>query len=317
MAPTKKWLNQISPGASFTEAARIGLRDRLTNVARLMPMAANQADQDIEHVHALRVATRRAQAAATIFSAAMARRRRKRIMRFLCEIRRSAGPARDLDVMIDRLEHAHPDLSAEHLHDVIIKLKEQRAAAQPEIQRAFGHFHRRFRRQSEKVITRIRWRGKGPERSFGDAARHELNRFAVKFDAVGTPLAALGDLDHHLQDLHRLRIRSKRLRYAMELSVGVVGSELRELYSFLAETQQRLGAINDHAVAVDFLKRWQEHELPATTIVTIDGLIDFEITGLRRLVEAFPERWNPQQLAAFWASWNDIVGGLRFDRIGA
>ena len=46
------------PDASVDDAARLSLEARLTAVAHHLPLAAYHAEQDVEHVHRLRVSTR-------------------------------------------------------------------------------------------------------------------------------------------------------------------------------------------------------------------------------------------------------------------
>jgi CHAD domain-containing protein len=57
--------------------------------------------------------------------------------------------------------------------------------------------------------------------------------------------------------LHKFRIRSKALRYGLELVAPVLGGDLREVqYPVVVEIQERLGAINDHATAASRFEQW-------------------------------------------------------------
>ena len=60
MSLSGKWIDGIRPDGSVGEAARVSLATRLAAVAYWLPLAAEYADQDVEHVHRLRVSTRRA-----------------------------------------------------------------------------------------------------------------------------------------------------------------------------------------------------------------------------------------------------------------
>jgi hypothetical protein len=62
-----KWIPGTRPKQGVVKAARRALQVRLGEACRLMPLAARHADEDIEHVHQLRVASRRAVAALDVF----------------------------------------------------------------------------------------------------------------------------------------------------------------------------------------------------------------------------------------------------------
>jgi CHAD domain-containing protein len=68
----------------------------------LRTLAAKKSADDIEYVHQLRVATRRASAAVQIFAELLPKRKSRLINRRLRELRQAAGEARDLDVLGER-----------------------------------------------------------------------------------------------------------------------------------------------------------------------------------------------------------------------
>ena len=116
--------------------------------------------------------------------------------------------------------------------------------------------------------------------------------------------AAIRDVD----EIHRLRIRGKRLRYTMEVTVGAFGKPLRELYTFVEESQRFLGIINDHAVAIDFYGAWETEDSP--TRHALQTIIDIEQRGLQNELARFPEWWNPMYVGQFWCQWQDTVAPL-------
>ena len=60
MNQSSKWIEGVKPEQLLTEVARQALRQRLRTVWDYAPMAAKKFEEDIEYVHQLRVATRRA-----------------------------------------------------------------------------------------------------------------------------------------------------------------------------------------------------------------------------------------------------------------
>src|SRR5262245_53297140 len=95
-----KWIEGLEPGMAVADATRRVLAERFEIVCRYLPLAMHQPDADSEHVHRLRVGTRRAGAALRIFRAWLPDRARRRARRALRDLRRAAGDARDWDVFL-------------------------------------------------------------------------------------------------------------------------------------------------------------------------------------------------------------------------
>src|SRR5262249_20000716 len=93
-----KWIAEIDNKTPLVDAARRTLRLRLETVQEQLPLALQKADEDPEHVHQLRVATRRAGAAVRIFASCLPGKAYRRARKTLRLLRRAAGAARDWDV---------------------------------------------------------------------------------------------------------------------------------------------------------------------------------------------------------------------------
>src|SRR5215831_1054554 len=98
-----KWISDLKPDTPVEAAARHVLFVRLQVVKDFLPRAALEADEDIEHVHQLRVGTRRADAALRIFAECLPKKMYRKARRRLRTIRRAAGAARDWDVFLTEL----------------------------------------------------------------------------------------------------------------------------------------------------------------------------------------------------------------------
>src|SRR3954452_1710302 len=96
MAATGKWIEGIGAQAPVEEAAQRSLELRLSAVARWLPLAAHLAEHDVEHVHRLRVATRRACAALKLYKELLPQKPGHWLKRRVRKIRKAAGDARDL-----------------------------------------------------------------------------------------------------------------------------------------------------------------------------------------------------------------------------
>src|SRR5438270_4076129 len=102
MADTK-WISGLDAKMPVTQAAQRVLSVRLGHVLERLPAPVDHADEDVEHVHQLRVGTRRAAAAVRIFADALGTSLHRRVRRTLKAIRRGAGAARDWDVFLETI----------------------------------------------------------------------------------------------------------------------------------------------------------------------------------------------------------------------
>src|SRR5688572_5271562 len=96
-----KWIDGLKPKMAVAKAARVVLKVRLTAAEKLVRPAVEKAYEDVEHVHHLRVATRRAAAALRAFADALPAKPLKAAKRALKAIRQTAGNARDWDVLLE------------------------------------------------------------------------------------------------------------------------------------------------------------------------------------------------------------------------
>src|SRR3954454_16467108 len=123
MATSGKWIEGIGPETPVADAASRSLETRLAVVAHTLPLAAHLAGHDIEHVHRLRVATRRAAAALKLYRDWLPEKTQRWFKKRLRQIRRAASEARDLDVLIHRLQRE----SETHAEPVVRYLAKKRA----------------------------------------------------------------------------------------------------------------------------------------------------------------------------------------------
>src|SRR5262245_13887287 len=98
-----KWIDGLGPKTDTDEAARRVLEVRLQVVRGSLPLAVHDPDRDVEHVHQLRVATRRAGAALRTFERWLPSKTFRKAWKQLRAIRRAAGAARDWDVFVAEL----------------------------------------------------------------------------------------------------------------------------------------------------------------------------------------------------------------------
>jgi CHAD domain-containing protein len=293
MALSAKWIEGIGPQSSVEDAARRSLEPRLSAVAHLLPMAAHLAAHDIEHVHRLRVATRRAGAALKLYRDCLPPKKAHWVTKRLRKIRRAAGHARDLDVLADRLARDYGDRVA----PVIELIANDRVAVQPAIVRIADRCRNKDRlvRKTAALLQSIH----RPELSedatepqpFGDWAADQLAKVAGQF------VVAMPTESSSTAALHQFRIRAKALRYAIELVAPAFEPELRKkLYPLVEELQERLGRIQDHVTAAERCHNWAANTGDGALQETLRELAEAENRGLLDGVRDFFAWWTDERV---------------------
>jgi CHAD domain-containing protein len=300
MSASSKWIEGLGPECSVAQAARRSLEPRLTAVTQALPMAAHLASHDVEYVHRLRVATRRASAALQLYRDCIGDKPARWMKKWLRKIRRAAGDARDLDVLADRLAHDYGEPAAP-IVDLIAK---DREAVQPAILEVAERCRHEdwFVRKTAKVLKSI---GKPKESDspssdlFRDWAKTEFAAVADKF-AIAMP-----NESSEPEELHQFRIRAKALRYAIELVAPAFGPELRdETYPMIEELQERLGKVQDHVAAIDRCRGWSEITRSTLMRTRLDELMSAERRGLVDSVRTFHAWWTEERAASLCSQLN-------------
>lgn len=234
----------LSVGAAFAALARAGLGHLTANEDAVF------AGDDPEAVHQMRVAVRRLRALIAAFRRALDAEAVDFLKAELGWLQRQLGPARDWDVFLDATVAA-----------LVRRLPEEpslpvlRDAAQDARRRAYDQAHAALgdRRYTRLLLRFQLWLDAG--RWDGPTAAEALAQPVVPFAAKVldhrlkslTRFGARDDLPEH--ELHALRIRAKKLRYAAEFFRSLYkGKGARKYVKALAELQDTLGSLNDALV---------------------------------------------------------------------
>src|SRR5262245_42590271 len=252
-----KWISDLEAATPLADAARHVLTVRLEVVRDRLPLALDQADEDPEHVHQLRVGTRRAGAALEIFACCLPDKVYKVARKQLRKVRRAAGEARDWDVFLLGLTQPErpPTLKQRAGFDFLIgHAVARRDAAQAHLQDVAADYPFSFDRFIAETVAAVH-KPHGAEAGYTliDLARPMLSRLLGELDAAAAE--DLNDYGH----LHRVRIIGKRLRYAMEVFADCFSPPFRmELYPAVEQMQEMLGRANDSHVATQRLEGLRE-----------------------------------------------------------
>ncbi len=266
--------------------------------------------KDIEFVHEMRVATRRARAAARLY-AAFFEGKNKRIKRFERDLRttgRLLGRVRDMDVALDKLGR----YAAEH---------------DGEDDKGFRELRRHWKQTREKAHkSLVDWLDSPGYAMFvkdlgrfcetpGEAVapfhpvagvppiphqvRHVIpSKILERYEAIRTfemlfERAEANEIETQVvpvETLHALRIECKYLRYHLEFNSVLLGPEGKQIISTLKALQEELGELNDASVSIQMLEKARKRR-KGTIVNRYDALQKQTVEALRTSL--------PVQLQAF------------------
>lgn len=304
MTVSEKWLTDLGPATALPRAARRALTVRLGDAASALD-AIGRAPRP-EAVHALRVATRRADAALRIFGDLLPRRRGAWIRKALRRLRRAAGAVRDIDVMLGRHRAIAGDAPDAAWRAVFAAAAtRRRRAARGLVACAERLRDKGFRARVEALLPRVRWRGEGDGAvPFVDAARARLAEPAARV------LGGAADPGADDAALHALRIAAKRLRYAMELFGGAFDGAFRgAMYDEVEGLQEILGALNDHVTAAASLARRVARAKDPRVAARLRQLAAVESRSRDDRRRALFAWWTPERVRALAARFAERLGG--------
>lgn len=248
-AETPALTPDMGTGAAFQSIGMACLDHFLRNERKVRLLAAPEA------IHQARVALRRLRAAMTLFKAILSDRESQARRAVLGEMARTLGAARDLDVLIGRLE----GLSLPPSFDKALLLQAFRDRREAAVRAAVKALS--GRKAAQAMFETAAWLECGrwlspPSSAGGDAlaepvgvlAGRELSRRTRGLRRAGASLAELGPVDRHA-----VRIRAKKVRYGAEffLPLAEAADDRKAAQRFikaLKPVQAALGDLNDIAV---------------------------------------------------------------------
>ena len=306
----EKWIHGLTAATPVVEAAQRVLGARLRVVRDYLPRAIHEADPDTENVHQLRVATRRARAALDIFEDTIPSRAYKKARKYLRTVRRAAGEARDWDVFLagllarERTPRARQRPGLDFLGGYAVA---RRAAAQAHLENMEQERSAAFEELVEDPAAVVHKIAGSHPRTLLGLARPLLAGLLQELER-----AASGDPADYA-NLHQVRIRGKRLRYAMEVFAGCFAPPFREeLYPAVEQMQEILGRANDSHVAVGHLAAVRDR---------IRSTLPGDWTRFRPGIEA-QLRYHKSRLGrerrqflTWWKRWQESGGRALFETL--
>jgi CHAD domain-containing protein len=280
------------------------LRVRFAEIVELRGAALNS--EDIEGVHAMRVATRRLRSALRDFAFLLKKRPLKKAQKDLKRLADALGAARDEDVAILALENLREKAENEAVKNGIGRHIERRRARRETAQLDL---------METLSVTAIEDLNARFNAALAEALQKKTkNQPAVSFNEAGSrvvsnSLREFCDLSASLYEpsnnpaLHELRIAAKRLRYAVELFTACWGERIAPFAEEIAEMQSFLGEVHDCDVWIEDLGRALRASDDAERQADFWLLSEFVKTRTK----------NYRAALALWAKWqeNDFAERLR------
>jgi|GEM_PF-596815 len=312
-----KWFTVPSLQDSTAIVARRCLANRLRWMWGMLRAAARNGPKNQTAVHQLRVATRRASTALAVFHDELtATPELAWLEKQLKKLRRAAAAARDYDVLAAGYRAADPQRRAaepsatatdatddsraipppDHLPKKLLgELESRRAAArEPLCKLAKKLRQMEFPRHINRMLADLRKLARHDRKptEFGLFARQ-----AFRHGWRGYRAAAESE-PRTIDELHELRIRTKALRYSLELLAAAFSPEFREqLYPRIVELQERLGALNDHAVALKYLGLLQSELAGKKSLAWLAGEIPRRQAAVVESQRVFLAWWKGERTA--------------------
>ena len=238
---------EVATTATLGELAyRVLRKDALTMLAQA---AGTRLGEDIEALHQMRVATRRMRAGLEMFAGVLPVRA-SRLHAELGWLATVLGEVRDLDIQIERFESWGEEMAEDHretLDELGGLLRAERVAARAALLEALDS--RRYERLVSGLTSML---AQGPSSRFGAGRAPALVAMPPLIEqrhAAACKAARRARHSGAAADYHRLRIRCKRLRYALEFAGGLYGGELKGFVRQMTRLQDTLGAMQDAEVA--------------------------------------------------------------------
>ncbi len=284
-----------------------------------------RAEDDIEHVHQARVASRRLRTGLGVFAEVFPAKTVRRWNKHLRRLTKGLGDARDKDVQIafvDAILDNHPaDQRRElpGLKRLHLRLNQQREAAQPRVIETLDQLDASgiLPELLNQTVKRKASRGKG-RRKTGNTfvwkrAARDISKTRDKLLKLEPCLEDTEAIEQH----HEMRLAAKRLRYMMEIYKSAFDGRLNEPIKAIRALQTLLGDIHDCDVWVVFIEQFSDEERQRS--------IDFfgharNFGRVRAGLEFLRDRQMARRLEAFEelvVLWNELQDNGLWERLEA
>lgn len=278
------------PKMSIDDLARVAIGSSARRLIENDPAA--RLGSDPEAIHQARVGTRRLRSDLKTLEPLLEAAKVDWLRGELAWIGMLLGAVRDLDVLIQRVDALADRLPEDRESDreIVRALEEERRIRHLELVDGLGS--RRYvhlldvlveASASPPLATGVdgRRRVRGRLRPLARKTWRRLDRAVDRLDA-----------DPSDEDLHEIRKRGKRARYAAELSADVLGKDAKKLATRLEGLQEVLGDLQDTVMAEQQLRRMARTSLTNRAAFAAGTLVCVERQARRKARKRWPAVWK-------------------------
>ncbi len=268
----------------------------------ILHLPAARLGHDLEGVHQARVATRRLRSDLRTFGPLLESEWIATLDGDLRELAGCLGQVRDADVLGRRLRRVladHPDQAGPAADRVLAELSGQRQQANDEL------LQRLDSTWTDQLLDRLVEAAADPRTApqADDPAEDRLGPLVAKrWRQLRRQVRRL-DEPPLIDDLHRVRILAKRVRYAAEAAIPAFGAEAKALAKSASRIQDALGELNDAAVAELWLRGLADR---------CDGPTAFAAGRMIQIIateaEPYKDRWQSHERRARKAARVEWLG---------
>ena len=262
----------------------------------LAHMQANEGGllrgRDPEYLHQARVGLRRLRSVFRVFGAAAPREPFAALLEQLKALGQTLGAARDWDVFVTEMLMRSAREVVDHPGIADLRKRAQalrRRTGQAARNAVALPAHTGMLLRLSATLNDGSWRGDGTHAAaalpqFAAAALARQHARVVKRGRRIEQLA--------FQDLHRLRIAVKRLRYIAEFFLPLAPKKARNYIRALSELQDLLGSLNDNAVAWRLLDTLGAEVASPSYQQAVGYVRGWSAAESERCVNQLPEAWK-------------------------
>jgi CHAD domain-containing protein len=242
-----------------------GARYMLTQVEALQnEIQGALVGDDIEHVHQMRVASRRMRNALNLFRGCLSDKKSKAWGDEIRKITKSLGNARDLDIQIELVDRCYAasleDRYKPGYNRLLLRLKQQRVKAQEKVNRTL------VKLQAGGILDRMQAHLTDVTAGSEKIYLYTPSLYQQAFEAINGNLEEFLSFEQFIHDpqnieeLHAMRITGKHLRYTLEIFAPIYGTALDLHVRAMKNIQDLLGDIHDNDVWIAWLPKFIDQE---------------------------------------------------------
>jgi CHAD domain-containing protein len=277
---------KISPLDAVGSAAR---RAIAFHYSALMHQVSGASAGEIEPIHQVRVSTRRLRAVIRLFAPYLSAIKPREIDRELKWISSQAGNVREVDVIENLARKRARELAAalaRSLDPLWEELRNRRQHAVDELAAALES--RRFKILCDRLGSPVAITVHG-DSAFASAACGLAAPIVKSMIRQGERLPE----DPRPADLHKLRVRAKRCRYALETMTGLGDKRIEKMLAKLEGIQDVLGRYHDAVVASQWIAEFvRTREITPEVAFACGALAESICRRERKLKRAGLDAWQ-------------------------